>query len=342
VRSAKKFLRAAFVCAAAFLLMATAAAAAEFVRLSVTGTNVNLRPQPRAGGAALGRASPKDEFIAEKTTFTASDGSQWYKILFTLDPSGNFRSAASDSRFKGSPPYISAQFVSAAPLSSDDEKRVTSLADESREIYLLDSKGKNPKVYRVRPGGKRVEIKMPEEGSPAVTARLGKTGGITWLCVDDRHEGMEDSRRGVYFFDENDKPICFLPCEASPYAVVFAPDMKHTLLLSQLEYWSINSTADLYVFVEAEKKTSFGFLGGSIQWIDSNRFVFTMLEHDGDDFKRRELHPDLSEASDIWTSIAVMDTDGKLSRLMAATDTADYSLEEADLKGKKLHIKKHR
>jgi uncharacterized membrane protein len=125
--------------AAVNFLPGSALAAGEFVRLSVTGTNVNLRPQPRASGAALAQANPEDAFIAEKVTFTAADGSRWYKILFTLDPSGNFRSAAGDPRFKGSPPYISAQFVSAAPLSSDDEKRAAS----SGSAFALEVRVRN-------------------------------------------------------------------------------------------------------------------------------------------------------------------------------------------------------
>jgi hypothetical protein len=321
----------ALFCAASLLLMAAAASAGEFVRLSVTGTNVNLRPQPRMGGAVLAQASPKDGFIAEKGAFIAADGSRWYKILFTVGPSGNFRAAAGDSRFKGSPPYISAQFASAAPLSSGDEERAASLAGGSGETYAIDSKGKDTKVYRVTPGGERVEIEMPKGEDPAVTAKLGNTGGITWLRVDDRHEGMEDSRLGVYLFGENDNLLSFLPSEARPYAIIFAPDMKHALLLSQWDYRSYSSAVDLYG--SAEKKASFGFLGGDVQWMDSDRFVFTMLEPD----KTRAPRPG-GEANKNWTSVAVMDTDGKLSRLMAATETKNYMFGDVYMDEKKLTI----
>ncbi|MCL1940942.1 MAG: SH3 domain-containing protein [Synergistaceae bacterium] len=103
-----------------------AAWGAGYVRLSVAGTNVNVRASANTGSKVLTQVSPGDEFIAWDDPVTNhADGSKWYKIVM---PAGNgYKPLAADKRFGTAVAYISANFVRAAKLSEDENKKIAGL-----------------------------------------------------------------------------------------------------------------------------------------------------------------------------------------------------------------------
>jgi len=107
--------------------MAGAAFAEDgYARLAINGTNVNLRPQPRAAGRVIAQMNTGDVFFAEKWAITCeSDGSQWYKIVLPAPNSGRINPLSDwDSRFKANVAFVNANFATVSPLKNGDMERI--------------------------------------------------------------------------------------------------------------------------------------------------------------------------------------------------------------------------
>ncbi|MCL1941609.1 MAG: ankyrin repeat domain-containing protein [Synergistaceae bacterium] len=107
----------------------------KYVRLSVTGTNVNIRGAAGTGGKVLARANPGDEFVADdKPVKNSADGSSWYKIVASA---GNgYVPLAADKRFGVAAAYISANFARAEKLDEEENKKISALlaGDDGKNI----------------------------------------------------------------------------------------------------------------------------------------------------------------------------------------------------------------
>ncbi|MDR1509007.1 MAG: hypothetical protein LBS53_05170 [Synergistaceae bacterium] len=165
--------------------------------------------------------------------------------------------------------------------------------------------------------GRHVQIENPI---------VGEFGGVSWLCVGSVGErGTEGSERGVYFFDDTDKPLWFLPLDDADYDVhdgvnvYFAPNKKHVVIEGLGE---AGSAVALYTFGDAKEKALFFAYAGF--WVDANRFVFPLEEAGMGTMPDRDSHG--GEIVVGWHSIAVVDTDGKPTRMMAATETKSCSI----------------
>ncbi|MCL1940377.1 MAG: hypothetical protein FWG09_00435 [Synergistaceae bacterium] len=97
-----------------------------YVRLAIKGTNVNLRPQPRAGGSVVAQMNTGDVFFAEKWPITCDDDdSQWYKIVLPATDSGAIKPLRDwDKRFRANVAFVSASFATVSPLKSGDMDRI--------------------------------------------------------------------------------------------------------------------------------------------------------------------------------------------------------------------------
>ena len=97
-----------------------------YVRLAIKGTNVNLRPQPRAAGQVVAQMNAGDVFFAEKWPINCdSDGSQWYKIVLPATDSGKIKQLRDwDSRFRANVAFVNANYATVSPLKRGDMERI--------------------------------------------------------------------------------------------------------------------------------------------------------------------------------------------------------------------------
>ena len=185
------------------------------------------------------------------------------------------------------------------------------------EKYVLE-KGT---VHRVKSDGKRQKIEDVDIRSFEINGGAG--GGIFWFCVDpNENEAMKGSEIGIYFFDENEKPLFFMPYEDAWIVgdIIFSDDGKQMVL--DVGTWVVRGLT-LYDFKATEEKASFTGMSGLI-WLDPYRFAFTMVEQDAE--------PRISATDfDGWTSVMVYDTAIKeLVPVIKATETANYMLTGVD------------
>ena len=199
------------------------------------------------------------------------------------------------------------------------------VAAAEEEKYVLEKET----VYRVKSDGKRQKIE--DASIMAFGSEGGAKGGIFWFAVDpEANESMEGSKGGIYFFDDKDKFLWFLPYDdaAQVSNILFSPDGKQMVLNAGT--WIIRDYV-LHNFKETKEKAS--FTGTSEPtWLDANRFAFTMVESD--------VEPRPSESDfDGWTSVVVYDTVAKeIVPVMKATETKNYELTEVDWDKDELHI----
>ena len=95
-----------------------------FVKLVVTGTNVNVRPIPQTGGAATAQVGVGDVFIAEQWLIeNTAEKTQWYRIVFAVKADGTIVPLSSaDKRFKaGFFPFVSEKFATISPLTAEED-----------------------------------------------------------------------------------------------------------------------------------------------------------------------------------------------------------------------------
>jgi hypothetical protein len=110
----------------AFCGAAFAAEGDGYVRLAIKGTNINLRPLPRAAGGVVAQMNTGDVFIAEKWPITCEDdNSEWYKIVLPATNSGKIKALCDwDKRFKANVAFVSAKFASVSPLKPGEMGRI--------------------------------------------------------------------------------------------------------------------------------------------------------------------------------------------------------------------------
>jgi hypothetical protein len=195
----------------------------------------------------------------------------------------------------------------------------------AEEKYVLEKET----VYRVKSDGKRQKIE--DAGIMAFGIEGGAKGGIFWFAVDpEANESMKGSKGGIYFFDDKDKFLWFLPYDdaATVSNILFSPDGKQMVL--DAGTWVIRDYI-LHNFKETEEKASFTGTSEPI-WIDAHRFAFTMVESDA------EPRPSATDF-DGWTSVVVYDTAAKeIVQVTKATETKNYALTEVDWDKEELRI----
>ena len=115
-------------------------AADDYVRLTVKGNKVNLRPQPQAVGRVIAQVNEGDVVIAEnRLIVNESDQSKWYEIVLAVDAKTNRITALSkwDSRFKANSAFVHSDFVTMSPLAEGDIDSITAALDAGHtpDIY---------------------------------------------------------------------------------------------------------------------------------------------------------------------------------------------------------------
>jgi hypothetical protein len=204
------------------------------------------------------------------------------------------------------------------------------MAFAAEETYAIDSKGDSTRVFRVMTDGKRVEIEGAGVGASDADA------SIYWLHVDGGENGrkeMTGSKSGIYFFDNKDKPLYFLPYEGEVNDVSFSPDRKYILVVKS---GMILSELTLFAFGDTKKKMWFESLSEPY-WFDANRFAFAVVEPGKDP---RPLPDDSADGEDFdgWSSIVICDGEVNITWLLEATETKNYMLGGADMDEKKFTI----
>ena len=133
-----------------------------FVKLAITGTDVNLRPIPQGGGAAVAQANTGDVFIAEQWPITnKGDNSQWYRIVFVVNSDGNVASLPTmDTRFKAVPfPFVSVKYTEVLPVTLKEDTQARTIPNK-----VNNELGNSlPDVVRTFGSGKVERIFDPEE-----------------------------------------------------------------------------------------------------------------------------------------------------------------------------------
>ena len=126
-----------------FPLCSIAFADDGYVRLEIKGTNVNLRPQPRAGGSVVAQMNTGDAFFAEKWPITCdSDGTQWYKIVLPAPGSGAIKPLCDwDKRFKANVAYVRADFATVSDLKKGDMQRIMATPLDQRDWFNGEPQG---------------------------------------------------------------------------------------------------------------------------------------------------------------------------------------------------------
>ena len=109
------------------LCLAAAANAEGLIRLTVNGTNVNLRSGPGKSSPVVGRADMPEVFIAQdRATVDAKDNMLWYRLAFCVDKGGNLYDVRQRTK-DGSFPFISAKFVKVSAAKPSDVARARDL-----------------------------------------------------------------------------------------------------------------------------------------------------------------------------------------------------------------------
>ena len=116
-----------------FLLMLTLPvwAADTFVRVSINGTNVNLRPLPQASGGIVAQVNSEYIFIAEKWPIrNLKDDTQWYRLVLAVNESGEIVDLEKhDKRFKAEAyPFLIERYASVTPLEPGDAEKIAGTA----------------------------------------------------------------------------------------------------------------------------------------------------------------------------------------------------------------------
>jgi len=105
-----------------------------YVYISVTGTNVNIRPEAKTGGEVITQASLGEIFVAEdKPETNSADGSEWYKLIMTA---GNgYMPLAANKRFGVAAAYIHSNYANVMNMTPNEEKLIADiLAGKDYEI----------------------------------------------------------------------------------------------------------------------------------------------------------------------------------------------------------------
>ena len=156
-----------------------------FVKLAITGTDVNLRPLPQASGAVVAQASLEDVFIAEQWPIeNTNEKSQWYRIVFAVKDGGIVPLSSMDKRFKaGFFPFVSAKYVAVSPVTPQEDVVIREIPYCKGYTHSLGSS--LPEIVRTFGPGKIERKFNPEE------VRYYGVGNILFATVD--LPGLPDS-----------------------------------------------------------------------------------------------------------------------------------------------------
>ncbi|MCL1875945.1 MAG: hypothetical protein FWF87_06765, partial [Synergistaceae bacterium] len=150
-----------------------AAASAEdgYVRVTIKGTNVNLRPQPRAGGNVVAKVNTGDVFIAETWPVTdVNDGSKWYRIVFRPDPKDgivpfvntfSYYDAEMEADVSPAEAFVSAQFANVTPLAAGGMKQIME-TPRGGGFSALDTSAENQRRMALDKGVFNADNLFPE------------------------------------------------------------------------------------------------------------------------------------------------------------------------------------
>ena len=180
----------------------------------------------------------------------------------------------------------------------------------AQESYVL----KEGAAFRVNADGKEIEL---EEDQPEYC--LTDSGMYSWIIVDpELSDVMKGSKSGIYFFNEFEEPLGFLPFEGAAYCnVSLSPDGE---IIAIIFGTSVSHDLILYTMDGLKKKKSFLVIG-DICWLDPYRFVFTL------DDVGKGARGDAMDQQEGWLSVMMYDAMmEELFSVMDATKTEDYML----------------
>ena len=193
------------------------------------------------------------------------------------------------------------------------------------EKYILEKEA----VYRVKDDGTR--LKIEDVNIMAVGINAGADGGIFWFGVDpNTNEAMEGSASGIYFFDDKEKPLFYMPYEDAGMVGGIFFNNDCTQMVLDMGTWVVRDLI-LYDFKGTEAKSSFTGMGDPV-WIDNHRFAFSMVDSEA------EPRPAATDYTG-WTSVVVYDSAVKETvQVMKATEVKDYTLNGVDWDKNELRI----
>ena len=199
---------------------------------------------------------------------------------------------------------------------------LTISAFAAQDSYILE----DGKIFRVQSSGKRIAM---EEEQPGYWNT--DKGTYAWILVDpELSDEMKGSKSGIYFFDEGEKSLGFLPMDGAAYSyVTFSQDGE---LLAIGNGTTVSQVLTIYEFNGFKKKASLRALG-EFCWIDPCRLLFTV-----DDLTKGP-RSELLERHESWLSVAIYDTVmEEMFLVKEATETQDYILIGVDHEGGTVEI----
>ena len=154
-------------------------AAETYVRISVTGTNVNVRAGANTSSKVLTRANPGDTFVADSRTVTnLADGSQWYRIVF----------AGSDDKLLTA--YIRSDFASVTKLNDNENKKISALLALYGEYAFLKALDING------------NIKVPNFVVSSLTIKESNTYELVFYEKGSEHRYTSAGKMSAYVDDD--------------------------------------------------------------------------------------------------------------------------------------------
>ena len=160
----------------------------NYVRLSIKGKNVNLRPQAQAVGRVIAQVNTGDVFIAGKQlVVNEPNGSKWYEIVLAVDAKTNKITALSNwnSRFKANSAFVHADFVAMSPLAGGDMDDITTALDAGHTpdiygkwLYTRTTNGPDETPYYIA----ELEIALP-------SLEIGRDNKMVSVFYESHSEG---------------------------------------------------------------------------------------------------------------------------------------------------------
>ncbi len=194
----------------------------------------------------------------------------------------------------------------------------------AQESYVL----KEGSAFRVNADGKEIKL---EEDQPAYWST--DSGMYSWIIVDpELSDAMKGSKSGIYFFNELEEPLGFLPFEGAAYCnVSLSPDGEMITISFGTD---VSQELILYTMDGFEKKKSFQIIGETC-WLDPYRLVFTM------DDAAKGPRGDAMDQQEGWLSVMMYDVAmEELFSVMDATETEDYMLVGVNFEGEVIEVLK--
>jgi hypothetical protein len=113
----------------------------DYVKITVTGTGVNIRTAPGMNAPAFSKAASGDVFAARaRATRNEDDGSEWYWITHFEDERGRLRMTGNSPVYGFQSPCVSAKFVRAEPL----DARLAEIVRRKEAAIPAHRKGVSP------------------------------------------------------------------------------------------------------------------------------------------------------------------------------------------------------